>query len=80
MPQGVDWPVLPPPPPGFPDQIPDLLAKLSPRSRVVLALHYLEELRLEDVAAVLDIPLGTVKSRLAFGLRQLRANLKKEPL
>ena len=28
-----------------------------------------------DVAAVLEIPLGTVKSRLAFGLKRLRARL-----
>jgi len=69
-----------PPPPGLIEQIPDLLSKLSPRSRVVLALHYLEELRLEEVAAVLDMPLGTVKSRLAFGLRQLREHLRKESL
>lgn len=69
-----------PPPPGLIEQVPDLLSTLSPRSRVVLTLHYLEELRLDDVAAVLDIPLGTVKSRLAFGLRQLREHLRKEPL
>jgi RNA polymerase sigma-70 factor (ECF subfamily) len=69
-----------PPSPDFLDRIPDLLSRLSPRSRVVLALHYLEELRLEDVAAVLDIPLGPVKSRLAFGLRQLREHVRKEPL
>lgn len=69
-----------PPPLGLLEHVPDLLARLSPRSRVVIALHYLEELRLEDVAAVLDIPVGTVKSRLAFGLRQLREHIKKEPL
>jgi RNA polymerase sigma-70 factor (ECF subfamily) len=68
-----------PPPAGIAGQLPDLLSRVSPRSRVVLALHYIEELRLDDVAAVLDIPLGTVKSRLAFGLRQLRDDLRKEP-
>jgi RNA polymerase sigma-70 factor, ECF subfamily len=38
----------------------------------VIALHYLEEMSLDEVGAVLEIPLGTVKSRLAYGLALLR--------
>jgi RNA polymerase sigma-70 factor (ECF subfamily) len=45
---------------------------LSPASRAVLALHFQEELSLPEVAAILDIPLGTAKSRLAYGLAALR--------
>jgi RNA polymerase sigma-70 factor (ECF subfamily) len=45
---------------------------VSPASRAVLILHFQEELRLADVAAILEIPLGTVKSRLAYGLAVLR--------
>jgi RNA polymerase sigma-70 factor (ECF subfamily) len=45
---------------------------LSPASRAVLALHFQEELSLPEVAAILEIPLGTVKSRLAYGLAALR--------
>jgi RNA polymerase sigma-70 factor (ECF subfamily) len=45
---------------------------LSPASRAVLALHFQEELSLPAVAAILEIPLGTVKSRLAYGLAALR--------
>ncbi|HEX8169704.1 MAG TPA: RNA polymerase sigma factor [Thermoanaerobaculia bacterium] len=48
------------------------LERLSPASRAVLTLHYLEDLPLSEVAAVLDLNLGTVKSRLAYGLAQLR--------
>lgn len=48
---------------------------LSPASRAVLALHFREELSLSDVAAVLGLPLGTVKSRLAYGLAALRRQL-----
>ncbi len=45
---------------------------LSPASRAVLVLHFREEMPLAHVAAVLEIPVGTVKSRLAFGLKALR--------
>jgi RNA polymerase sigma-70 factor (ECF subfamily) len=48
---------------------------LSPASRAVLVLHFQEEMQLDEVAAVLEIPLGTVKSRLAYGLRTLRRYL-----
>lgn len=48
------------------------LDKLSPASRAVITLHYLEEMPLSEVAAVLDLNPGTVKSRLAYGLAQLR--------
>jgi RNA polymerase sigma-70 factor, ECF subfamily len=46
--------------------------RLSPASRAVLVLHFQEEMPLAEVAAVLDLPLGTVKSRLAYGLKALR--------
>ena len=46
--------------------------RVTPASRAVLALHFKEGLTLPEVAAVLDVPLGTVKSRLAYGLAALR--------
>lgn len=49
-----------------------LLHQVSPASRVVLTLHYLEGLTLEATAAELGVAPGTVKSRLAYGLKQLR--------
>jgi RNA polymerase sigma-70 factor (ECF subfamily) len=51
---------------------------LSAASRAVLDLHFREEMPLADVAAVLEIPVGTVKSRLAFGLRALRKLLDEK--
>jgi DNA-directed RNA polymerase specialized sigma24 family protein len=48
---------------------------VSPASRAVLILHFQEELSLPDVAAILEIPLGTAKSRLAYGLRLIRNHL-----
>lgn len=52
--------------------LPALLASISPASRVVLTLHYVEGMTLEATAAELGVAPGTVKSRLAYGLRQLR--------
>jgi len=49
-----------------------LLERVSPASRIVLMLHYLEGKTLEATAAELGVAPGTVKSRLAYGLRQLR--------
>lgn len=48
---------------------------LSPASRAVLILHFQEDMPLAEVAAVLEIPVGTVKSRLAYGLTALRRQL-----
>ena len=49
------------------------LAELPPGAQIVLRLHYLEEMRLAEIAEALEMPLGTVKSRLAYGLARLRA-------
>jgi len=51
---------------------------LTPASRAVLLLHFQEELSLPEVAAILEIPLGTVKSRLAYGLTALRKQFKEK--
>jgi RNA polymerase sigma-70 factor (ECF subfamily) len=49
------------------------LGHISPLARTVIVAHYFEGLTLEEVAAVAEAPLGTVKSRLASGLKQARA-------
>jgi len=51
----------------------ELLAAVDPQYRAALALFYLEDYSYPEIAAVLEIPLGTVKSRLARGLMQLKA-------
>lgn len=58
-------------------KIPDFLAEISPASRAVIVLHYLEEMSLNETAEILDIALGTAKSRLAYGLESLRKNIRK---
>lgn len=53
-----------------------LLTRLSPEHRAVLVLRFYEELTLEEVAAVVGVPVGTVKSRLHHALRYLRRGLQ----
>jgi RNA polymerase sigma-70 factor (ECF subfamily) len=68
----------PEPPP--PNELVAALATMegiSPASRAVLVLHFREELSLPEVATLLDVPLGTVKSRLAYGLNALRTHLER---
>lgn len=55
-----------------PEQISQLVEQVSPASRAVIALHYLHDMQLDEVADVLGVALGTVKSRLAYGLGSLR--------
>ncbi len=52
------------------------LPRISPASRAVILLHYFEEMAISDVAAVLELSPGTVKSRLAYGLAQLRKEMR----
>ena len=63
--------------PGVAERLPQLVADLSPASRAVVVLYYLHEMSLEETAAVLGVPLGTVKSRLAYGLGALRRQLRE---
>ena len=57
---------------------PKLLQKVSPASRAVLFLHYSEEMPLQEISEVLGIALGTVKSRLSYGLTLLREMLQSK--
>ena len=50
----------------------DLLARVDDQYRAVVALFYLEDYSYCEIAEVLGIPLGTVKSRLARGVAQLK--------
>jgi RNA polymerase sigma-70 factor (ECF subfamily) len=49
---------------------------LDPDHRIVVLLRFWQDLRLEDIAERLDIPLGTVKSRLHYALRAIRSSLE----
>lgn len=45
---------------------------LPPRQRIVIILYYLEGLSLKEIAYVMDVPEGTVKSRLHYARRSLK--------
>jgi RNA polymerase sigma-70 factor (ECF subfamily) len=57
------------------DQLERGFRRLEPEERAVIVLHHYLDLPLPEVAATLRIPLGTTKSRLYRGLRQMRAAL-----
>lgn len=53
------------------------LGRLAPVQREVLVLFFLEDLSLREIAEVLEIPVGTVKSRLHKARNELRALLER---
>ena len=59
------------------DALPALVSELPPACGIVVRLRYLEELTLTEVAEVLDVPVGTVKSRAAYGVALLRRRLAR---
>lgn len=48
---------------------------LPPEQRAAIALYHFEEMRVAEVAVALDVPAGTVKTRLMHARRKLRAAL-----
>ena len=63
--------------PGPDDDATDIrpvLAGLPGGQREVLELRFVDDLSLKEIADVLSIPLGTVKSRLHLGVRRLKSS------
>lgn len=53
-------------------EVKELLQKLDMRKRAVLSLYYFEQLSVSEISVVLNIPKGTVKSRLAAARKDLK--------
>lgn len=51
-----------------------LIASLPEPQREVLLMRYVDDMSLAEIAAALEIPLGTVKSRLHAAIEALRAD------
>lgn len=60
----------------FDADVASALAALKPEYRVAVVLCDVEGLSYEEIAQVLDVKLGTVRSRIARGRSQLRKALK----
>ena len=60
------------------DQLERAFRRLTLEQRAVIVLHHYLDLPLPDVAARLDIPLGTAKSRLHHARAALRASLEAD--
>lgn len=52
--------------------------RLSPEQRAVLVLHHYLGYPLTEIAATLEIPVGTARSRLHYATRQLRAAIEAD--
>jgi RNA polymerase sigma-70 factor (ECF subfamily) len=62
------------------DEIHRALQQLSPKLRTVISLRYLEGLSYEEIAEILELSIGTVKSRLFLAHETLRPMLKNVTL
>jgi RNA polymerase sigma-70 factor, ECF subfamily len=52
------------------------IIKLPEKYRSVIVLKYIEELSLNEISEILDLPLGTVKTRIHRGREALRQQLR----
>ncbi len=60
------------------EQLDRAFDRLSADQRAVIVLQYYRDLTLTDIAAVLQVPVGTVRSRLHYAKRALRAALEAD--
>lgn len=54
------------------------ILKLTPKYREVITLYYYEEFSVQEIAQILTLPEGTIKTRLKRGRDQLKKKLKLE--
>jgi RNA polymerase sigma-70 factor (ECF subfamily) len=56
-------------------QVQQALTQLPLAQRIVVVLYYLDDLSMQEIAETLNVPVGTVKSRLHYGRRELKKKL-----
>ena len=61
------------PPPGY--RIRRAIGALPLQQRVVVVFYYINDLSLQEIAEILEVPVGTVKSRLHYGRKSLKLML-----
>jgi RNA polymerase sigma-70 factor, ECF subfamily len=57
-----------------------ILARVDAVYQAAVALYYLEDCSYKEIALVLEVPIGTVKSRIARGVAQLQQILLSDPI
>lgn len=82
LPDAAGDPNAPPEDEPWPTDAPQLLhaamARLSVPHREVLTLHFLEDASIDEIAAITEVPPGTIKSRLYYAKRALRAEIERD--
>ena len=66
-----------PAPEGTDRELHGAIQRLGRDLRLVVVLHYMEGYKLREIAEILDIPIGTVKTRLMRAKRELREQLEE---
>ena len=56
-------------------QVQKAISSLALPQRLVVVLYYLNDLSLQEISDILDVPVGTVKSRLHYGRETLKKKL-----
>jgi RNA polymerase sigma-70 factor, ECF subfamily len=59
------------------DAIGRALMRLTPEQRIVIVLRYWRDLSIEEIAERVRIPSGTVRSRLHYAIRTLKADIDR---
>ena len=60
------------------DEVRRALNKLEPDDLLLVTLYYYEEITFKDISDILDIPIGTVKSRMFRIKRKIQSSLRGE--
>ena len=60
------------------DRVRSAMRSLPPEQQAAIALYHLEEMSVAEIAVALDVPAGTVKTRLMHARRKLRAAIGGE--
>jgi RNA polymerase sigma-70 factor (ECF subfamily) len=56
-------------------QVQQAVTALPLQQRVVVVLFYLNDLSLQEISEIIEVPVGTVKSRLHYGRNALKKSL-----
>jgi RNA polymerase sigma factor (sigma-70 family) len=56
----------------------DLISQLPPRQRTAVVLRYYEDLPYEQIAATMDVTVGTAKAQVSTGLQRLRELMDRD--